>query len=72
MGRCVCQLETISGPSMVSDLKMVNKGRNAGGAKLALSSQISFRHPDDAIYIVNAIHLILQHLHAATSHRTCI
>ncbi len=29
----MCPLETTSGPSMVSDLKMVNKGRNAGGAK---------------------------------------
>ncbi len=51
----MCQLETTSGPSMVSDLKMVNKERNAGGAEFGFSSQTTFHNPDDAKYIVNAI-----------------
>ena len=40
---------------MVSDLKMVNKERNAGGAEFGFSNQITFQNPDDAVYIVNAI-----------------
>ncbi len=55
MGRCMCPLETMSGLSMVSDLKMVNKGRNADGAKLLFTSQISFRIPDSTICMVNTI-----------------
>ena len=51
----MCQLETTSGLPMVSDLKMVNKERNAGGAEFGFSSQTTFQNPDDALYIVNAI-----------------
>ena len=51
----MCQLETTSGLSMVSDLKMINKERNAGGAELGFISQTTFQNPDDTIYIVNAI-----------------